>query len=240
MLHKTEGIVLGSSKYSDRYSIVVIFTRKFGTVSYLLPLSYSKKAKIKASLFFPLSILNLEVEHMPLREVHRLKDAERQIPLYNVCNNMMKISIAFFLSEFLIRVLRESESNELTFDYIKNSIEIFEVADKGVANFHIAFIIGLTRYIGIFPNWENTNNYGYFDLLNSEFIKNAPSHSHYLNRMQSSYLFYLQRINFENMHLFRLSRENRNIILDYLIEYYRLHLYEFPSLKSLEILRDMV
>lgn len=240
MLHKTEGIVLGSSRYSDRYSIVRIFTRKFGTASYLLPLSHNKKAKIKASLFFPLSVINLEVEHIPLREVHRLKDADRQFPLYDVCNNMIKVSLAFFLSEFLIHVLRESDNNELTFDYIKNSVETLEAADKGVANFHIAFIMGLTRFIGIYPNWENMHNYAFFDLINGEFRGNTPSHSHYLNRMQSSYLTYLQRINYANMHVFRLSRENRNMILDYLIEYYRLHLYEFPKLKSLEVLRDMV
>lgn len=240
MLHKTEGIVLGSSRYSDRYSIVRIFTRDFGTVSYLLPFSQNKKAKIKTSLFFPLSVLNLEVEHMPLREIHRLKDAERQFPLYDICNNIVKVSLAFFLSEFLFRVVRETDNNEFTFDFVKKSVETLEAAEKGVANFHIAFIIGLTRFTGIYPNWENMHNYSYFDMLNGEFRGNVPTHTHFLNREQSVYLANLQRINYGNMHLFRLSRENRNIILDYLIEYYRLHLYEFPKLKSLEVLRDMV
>ena len=240
MLYKTEGIVLGSSRYSDRYSIVKIFTRNFGTASYLLPISHSKKAKIKTSLFFPLSVLNLEVEHIPLRDVHKLKDAERQFPLYNVCNNMTKVSLVFFLSEFLLRGLRDSDNNELSYDFVKNSVEMLEAADKGLANFHIAFIIGLTRFTGIYPNWDNVHNQGYFDLLNGEFRGNVPSHSHYLNRQYSAYLANLNRINYGNMHLFRLSRENRNVILDYLIEYYRLHLYDFPKLKSLEVLRDMV
>lgn len=240
MLHKTEGIVLGSSKYSDRYSIVKIFTRDFGTVSYLLPISQSKKAKIKLSLFFPFSVLNLEVEHLQLREIQRLKDAERQFPLYDLCSNMIKVSQTLFLSEFLLRVLRESDNNEITFDFIKNSVETLEAADKGIANFHIAFIIRLTRFMGIYPNWENMKSNGYFDLLNSEFRGSIPSHSHYLNKEQSVYLTYLQRINYDNMHLFKLSRNNRNIILDYLIEYCRLHLYEFSKLKSLDVLRDMV
>lgn len=240
MLHKTEGIVLGSSGYNDRYSIVKILTRDFGIASYLLPLSHNKKAKIKTSLFFPLSVLNLEVEHFPLREIHRLKEAERQFPIYDICCNMVKVSLAFFLSEFMLRVIRETDSNEFTFDYIKNSVETLEAAEKGLANFHISFIIGLTRFAGIYPNWENMDNYGYFDLLNGEFICNVPYHSHFLNREQSAYLSDLQRMNYGNMHLFKLSRENRNVILDYLIEYYRLHLYEFPKLKSLEVLRDLV
>lgn len=177
---------------------------------------------------------------MPLREVHRLKDAERQLTLYDICNNIIKVSLAFFLSEFLLRVIRETDKNEFTFDYVKNSVETLEVTDKGVANFHISFIIGLTRFTGIYPNMENMHNYVYFDLLNGEFRKNVPYHSHFLNIEQSAYLAKLQRINYANMHLFRMSRENRNAILDYLIEYYRLHLYDFPKLKSLEVLRDMV
>ncbi|HBG57346.1 MAG TPA: DNA repair protein RecO, partial [Porphyromonadaceae bacterium] len=63
-----------------------------------------KKSKLKTSLFFPLSVLDLEVEPLPLRELHRLKEAERQFPLYDLCTNMTKISVAFFLSEFLSRV----------------------------------------------------------------------------------------------------------------------------------------
>jgi len=47
----------------------------------------------------------------------------------------------------------------------------------------------------------------------------------------------LQRMNYGNMHLFGLSRSNRNTILDYLLEYYRLHVYDFPPLKSVDILR---
>jgi len=41
------------------------------------------------------------------------------------------------------------------------------------------------------------------------------------------------------MHLFRLSRNNRNTIVDYLLEYYRLHVYDFPPLKSIDILREL-
>jgi len=119
MLHKTQGIVLGISPYSDIYGIAQVFTRDFGRVSYLLPRSQRKKSNIKTSLFFPLSVLNLEVEHLPLRDVHRLREAERQFPLYDLCTNMTKVSLAFFLSEFLLRVLRESDHNELIFDFVK-------------------------------------------------------------------------------------------------------------------------
>ncbi|WP_294070687.1 DNA repair protein RecO [Proteiniphilum sp. UBA1028] len=239
MLHKTQGIVLGVSPYNDIYGIVQVFTRDFGRVSYLLPRSYGKKSKLKMSLFFPLSVLDLEVEHLPLRELHRLKEAERQFPLYDLCTNMTKISVAFFLSEFLSRVLRESDHNESAFDFMKNSVEALEAAEKGVANFHLAFMFGLTRFLGIYPNVKWEGKHRFFDLMHGEFVKNMPQHSHYLNGTQSDFLVLLQRMNYSNMHLFRLSRNNRNTIVDYLLEYYRLHIYDFPPLKSIDILREL-
>ena len=239
MLFKTEGIVLGTTSYSDIYSIAHLFTRDFGRISYLLPLSRGKKTKIRNSLFFPLSVLDLEVEHMPLRDVQRLKEVGRQFPLYALCTNMTKVSMAFFISEFLSFVLRESGNNELTFDYLKNSIETLEAAENGVANFHLALMMGLTRFLGIYPNTEFRGDHSFFDLQHGEFVVNEPMHAYYLNKRESSYLRDLNRINYANMHLFKLSRNNRNEIVDQLLDYYRLHVCNFPQLKSLEVLREL-
>ena len=239
MLHKTEGVVLSTLKYSDRYAITHVFTREFGSTSYLIPLVNSKKTKIKNSLFFPFSVLKMEVEHLPLRDIQKLKEVERLFPLYEVCTNMSKVSVAFFLSEFLHKVLRESDNNEILYQYIKSSIETLEETERGFANFHIAFMIGLTRFLGIYPNWEGARQGKYFDLMNGEFRDNIPLHTHYLKPEESSYLKYLSRINYANMYRFRFSRDDRNLIIDYLLDYYRLHLYNFPNLKSLDVLREM-
>jgi len=46
-------------------------------------------------------------------------------------------------------------------------------------------------------------------------------------------------MNSGNLPLFRLSRKKRNTIVEYLLEYYRLHIYDFPPLKSLDVLREL-
>lgn len=239
MLHKTEGIVLSTFPYSDTYSISQLFTRGFGRVSYLLPRSRGRKSKFTPSLFTPLTILWLEVEHKPLRDLQRIRDAVRQFPLYDINSHMTKISLTFFLSELLTRLLHESDHNELLFDYLKNSVETLEATEKGVANFHLAFMLGLTRFMGIYPNMEGAGRNHFFDLMNGEFTRHVPLHTHYLNREQSAYLFLLQRMHYGNMHLFRLSRSQRNLIVDSLLEYFRLHTYDFPPLKSLDVLREL-
>ncbi len=240
MLLKTEGIVLGTSPYSDTYSIARIFTRDFGRVSYLLPKPRGRRAKIKPSLFFPLSLLRLEVEHMPLRDIQRLKETERLVPLYDLCAHMTKVPLAFFLAEFLSLVLRESDRNEHTYDYVRNSVETLEAMEKGLANFHLAFMVGLARFLGIYPNMERSGEAVYFDMMHGEYVRQAPSHPHYLKRGEADYLRRLERMTYHNMHLFKMSRDDRNLIVNHLLKYYRLHLYDFPRMKSLDVLRELV
>jgi DNA repair protein RecO (recombination protein O) len=118
-------------------------------------------------------------------------------------------------------------------------VHILEKAHRGLGNFHLAFMFGLTRFLGIFPNLDNYRSGAYFDLLNGIFVQQIPSHPHYLNQAQSTYLRVFCRINYSNMHLFRMSRAERNVLIDYLLAYYRLHMYNFPPLKSLEVLREL-
>lgn len=236
---KTAGIVLNTTKYNDRFSIVHIFTRDYGRVPYLLPKTASKKSKIKPAFFSPLSILKLEVEHLPLRDIQRLKEVERLVLFYDITTDITKISLTFFLSEFLSRVIRETEDNEILYAYLKNSFEVLEETKQGLANFHITFLLGLTRFLGIYPNMEGYKSGSYFDLLNGEFTKIPPLHSYFVRGGEAEFLNSLSRINYSNMHLYKLSRSNRNQIVDTLITYYRLHLYNFPSLKSIEVLKEL-
>ena len=239
MHHKTQAIVLSNAKYNDKFSITHVFTRDFGRVSYLLPKTHGKRSKINPALFSPLSILNLEVEHLPLREIQRLKEAGRQTLLYDIGSDLTKVSLAFFLSEFLSKVLRETHNNEVLFDFLKNSIEVLEETQSGLANFHLTFMLGLTRFLGIYPNLENYTKGCCFDMLNGEFIFGIPAHNYYLRNRESAYLNELSRINFSNMHLFKMSRSDRNLIIERLLTYYRLHLYDFPAIKSLDVLREL-
>jgi DNA repair protein RecO len=155
MQHKTRGVVLGISPYSDAFSVVHVFTLDFGRISYLLPQKAGKKAKVKPSLFFPFSILEMDVEHLPLREIQRLKDVERTFPLTALNSDLGKISVVFFLSEFLDKILCETQENRPLFAFLEHSVEVLENTDSGIANFHIAFLLQLTRYLGILPNLEH-------------------------------------------------------------------------------------
>lgn len=239
MLHKTQAIVLSVTKYNDKYSIAHLFTRDFGRVTYLLPRTGSKRSKVNPLLFSPLSLLNIEVEHIPTREIQRLKETQRLVLLYDIGTDMTKISLVFFLSEFLSKVIKETDNSILLFEYLKNSVEILEETRIGLANYHITFMLGLTRFLGIYPNLEDYTDGSFFDIINGEFTSVAPTHQLFLRGQECEYLKDLSRINYSNMHLFKLSRYNRNIIIDKFITYYRVHIHDFSTLKSLDVLSEL-
>lgn len=239
MYHKTQGIVLSTAKYNDRFSIAQVFTSDFGRTAYLLPISKSKKPKINPALFFPLSIIDMEVEHFPLRQIHRLKDVQRHVPLYSINVNVIKLSIAFFLSEFLTKILQEINENKAIFMFIKESIITLEEKEKGLANFHLAFMFNLGQFLGIAPNLDDYNRSSVFDLMNGEFSVGKRTHNNYLNFQQSNFLNVFKRINYDNMHLYKLSQSDRNSIINFMLDYYRMHVYDFAEMKSLEVLREL-
>ncbi|HCO67182.1 MAG TPA: DNA repair protein RecO [Dysgonomonas sp.] len=239
MYHKTQGIVLNTINYNDKYLLASVYTDQFGRVTYMVPKSKGKSSKIKKSLFSPLALLEMETEHQASRDIQRIREVQIISPLYSISGNMIKTSVALFLSEFLSRVLKDTDEYPIIFQYLKDSIQILEESEKGLANFHLVFVLKLTRFLGFYPNLENYINGSYFDMLNGVFVDRQPLHNHYVNKTDSKALSLLSRITYENMHYFKFSRQERRNIIDRMIEYYRIHLHNFQDLKSLDILQEL-
>ena len=239
MLHKTRGVVLSSLNYNDTYFIASILTEEFGTISYFVPKAKGRKAKVPKSLFHSLAILDLEVEHQNLRSIQKLKEAKIHTPLFSVLSNPVKSTISIFLSEFISKVVKEIQPNQFLFDYILQSIQILELSDKMNANFHLVFMIQLSRFLGFHPNTSDYKKGLFFDMQNGIFAQYKPSHSHFLNPDESRTFALLLRMSYENMSTFRFSRNERRSIIYKILEYYRLHLIDFSDIKSLEILHEV-
>lgn len=239
MLHKTRGIVLHSMPYNDKYSIVYVYTEQFGRVSYMIPRARSKRSTVSPSLFMPLSVLELEVDHKNNREIHRIREAKACFPLPELSCNPVKNVLALFLAEVLLRVVKETEGDEALFRFLYNSVFLLEKTEKSVANFHLVFLLHLLYYLGIFPNAESYRPGCYFDMQNAVFTTSVPMHKYFLDAAESRVFAGLLRIGFDTMHVFAFSRKERVSIVNRILEYYRLHLPEFPDLKSIAVMQSL-
>ena len=98
----------------------------------------------------------------------------------------------------------------------------------------------LSRFLGLYPNLEDYHSGDYFDLRSAGFTPLRPqAHPDYIGPEEASRLTGLMRMNYETMHLFAMDRSERARCLTVMNEYYRLHLPDFPVLKSLEVLKEL-
>ena len=239
MLTKTEAIVLHSLKYGDQRLIIDLFTRVHGRVSFIVPLPKSAKGKIKKQYFQPLTLLNIECDVRPQAALQKLHDVSLLAPLPSLHYEPSKLAIALFLSEFLYHALKSEQQNEPLFQYIVSGIQWLDGSSGHFANFHLVFLMRLSRFLGFYPNLDDYVDGCVFDLRAATFSLQVPTHRDFLQPDDAQRIHTLMRMDFPTMRLYRLSRHDRNRIVDVLLYYYRLHIPQFPELKSLSVLQEL-
>ena len=239
MIEKIEGIVLRTLKYNDTLMIADIYTRQHGRRSFLLPVSHSKRSKVRSVLFQPLSMLSFTASVKRGRCLQRITDAQPYAMYSTITYNVVKSSIALYLSEFLTYSLREEENDDALFNFLDRSLMFFDNLEQGYADFHLIFLSQLLKYLGIYPNLDNYNKYCYFDLAQGGVVSEHPLHPNFILPQHAEGFVALLGTGYEAMHKLSLNREMRSEYLAFLNDYYRLHIPDFPQLKSLEILKEL-
>ena len=239
MIEKLEGIVLCSFKYNDKKNIVQIYTKQHGRMSFLIPAVRSKKSTVNQVLFQPVSLVEFEAEVKPKASLHVIKEAKLWIPFSSIPYDPYKSCIALFLAEFLSKALKEETDNEALYAYLVHSVCWLDTCEQSFANFHLVFLMRLSRFLGLYPYVESYHPGDYFDLLNACFSPSQPLNGAFLVPQEAVHIHNLMRMRFDTMHLFAMSRVERNRCLDVILSYYRLHLPDFPELKSLPVLQEL-
>ena len=193
----------------------------------------------KKQLFQPLTRLEIEVDVRQKVQLQKLSDVRLAAPFLSIPFNPHKLSISLFVAEFLYYALRSEQRNELLYDYMESSILWLDGQDGHYANFHLVFLMRLSRFLGFYPNLDDYEAGDYFDLRESVFLPSPPVHRDFLHPEEAARIHDMMRMDYQNMHLFRMSRTDRNRCLDVMLTYYRLHLPSFPELKSLPVLKEL-
>lgn len=236
---KTRAIVLRSFKYSESQLIIDMLTEEVGRVSFICHVSRSAKARLKPQFFQPLSLLDLEFDFRPSAGLQHLREVRVALPFVSIPFEPYKLSMSLFLAEFLYYCTRDEQRNTPLFSYVMQSIEWLDRCSTHFSNFHLVFMLRLSRFIGFFPNLDDYRSGDYFDLREGAFCSSAPLHVDYLVPAEARLIGLLMRMDYTTMHLFRMSQTERNRCIDVLLTFYRLHVPAFPELKSLAVLREL-
>ncbi len=239
MLVKTEAIVLHSLKYGETRLIVDLFTREVGRLSCIIPLPKTPKSRLKKQYFQPMTLLEIEVDVRQRLQLQKLKDARLLSAYTSIPFSPEKLALSLFTAEFLYHALRSEQHNEPLFAYLCDSMQWLDTVEVGFANFHLTFLMRLSRFLGFYPNLDDYVDGCVFDLREGRFCTSVPTHRDFLQPDDARRIHTLMRMDFPTMHLYRLNRMDRNRIVDVLLHYYRLHIPQFPELKSLSVLQEL-
>jgi len=235
---KTSGIVLHSIKHTDSTTIITVYTRQFGRVSYMVHGINRKKSVCRAAILQPLSIVEMDVSHTPGKNIQHLKEMRMEQPFTGIPFNPVKNSLALFLSEVLFRTLRQTEPDDSLYLFLENSILQLDCSETGISNFHLVFLLKLTRYLGFQPNQEGAQ-VNYFDLMNGVFMKEKPLHSHFVLPDVSADFIKVLNADYSTMQNLAFTRARRSNLLQSIVEYYQLHIPGFHGLHSLSVLQSL-
>lgn len=230
MLHKSRGIVLNFIKYRETSIVTKIYTEAFGLQSYIVNSvrGGGKKSKGKISLFQPLTLLDLVVYYKKAPGLNRISELKCLEPYQTIPYDFKKSGIAMFITEVLNKCLKEEEGNETLFDFLYHALLVFDHMQEGYENFHLQFMIKLSRYLGFEPRSADD----VFDQVYEDMGKPA------VYEEEEAILSQLIELPFTQ--LVKSSNSTRRILLDDLIKFYQLHIEGFKELKSTSVLRELM
>ena len=233
----TKAIVLTSLKYGDTSLIVKAYTASDGLKSYLLRgILTSKKGKLKTALFLPLTQLELVANHRNKGALESVKEAKVTYHYQTLHTNIAKNAMTMFLAEMLSNSIHEEERNDDLFEFLEAALQWLDTHNE-ISNFHLYFLVVLTKYFGFYPDMANIKASS-FDLLEGDFT-NTPSLNPIMTGENLNYFKLMLGTNFDRVHTIKMNKMNRQELLQSLVLYYELHLQGFRKPKSLAILNEV-
>lgn len=230
MLHKTRGIVLNFIKYRETSIVTRIYTEAFGLQSYIVNSvrGGGKKSKGKISFFQPLTQLELVVYYKKSPGLNRISEMKCPEPYQTIPYDFRKSGIALFLTEVLNKCLKEEEENSELFAFLSSTLLIFDHLPEHYQNFHLQFMLKLSRYLGFAPRSAH-------DLL-----QEIHEHTGRPQFSESEESVLTQLIQSPFTQRISASNDTRRLLLDELIIFYQIHVEGFKDLKSISVLRELM
>ncbi len=225
MLYKTKGIVFRFVKYRETSIIATVFTEKFGIQSYIVNSIRSKKGKSKIAFFQPLTLLDLVVYYKDSGKIHRISEMKCSHPFQSITTDFKKSTIALFLTEVLNKSIKEEGEHPELFEFLYHSIQVLDHLTVAFENFHLQFLLKLSRYLG-------------FEALSvlQEIVPQSVSLRPYFDEKTILHTLHTQTYGSSIV----MSNEQRRVVLHHILDFYEAHIDSFHHLKSVKVLRELL
>ena len=214
MTHASEFIVLAVTKVGDKSLVVHTLSPEWGRRSFIT--GVSRKAPM--AMFMPLSVIEGEVTETPRSDLWRLREVSAPVPLNGIRNNVSKNSMTLFMSEVLMRTLRDGANEPGLFDWCRRSILKLDALNSDYANYHLRFLLEFAGALGFSPSLSDL----------------APFAGEYLGVVKQ-----LLSLSEAECMLIPMTGAERNAVAGLLLDYIGYHTDSRISVRSLAVLREL-
>lgn len=238
MLQRTRGIALKLTNYSENSVVAQIYTEHLGLQSYLINGARKPKAKIHINLLQPLHLLDMVVYVKDNGSLQRIKEAQPAPALQQIPLDITKSAIAMFLNEVLYKVLKHQSPDPQLFHFIQQSILWLDQTTSPIQNFHLCFLMKLSRFLGYTPT-TSPEIKPFFDLSEGVFTNQPPAHTYLLQAPHTAIFHAILISNYDDCQHIKMEHADRKYLLQQTINFFKLHTENFGKVNSLIILEEI-
>jgi DNA repair protein RecO (recombination protein O) len=240
MSNHNRGIVLQQFRFSETSLIIKLFSEQHGLLTFLVKGAYSRRSRFRPALFQPLNLIDFVASVNPGKDFQYFTEVAVELNYQSIPANPTKRTIALFLAELLSKTLVDHGPNTMLFGFLHNSLQWLDLQHENFTNFHLGFMLELSRFLGFYPRLQAESGWQVFDLLNGSFRPQPAGLHYYLDHEESVLFRTLAETSLENLAKLQFTLAQRRRLLDILILYYQLHLPVFKGLQSHEVLRTVL
>jgi DNA repair protein RecO (recombination protein O) len=221
MRQSIKGIYLNHFPYSETSAIIKVFTQEYGLQAFIAKGIRNKKGA--AAVLQPFHLLEIDCSYNPNKSLNYAGLIKLQKPPASITSDVRKSMVAIFLTEILYKCIKEEESNSELYDYISTAISIFDASEFN-ANFHLVFLMGLSRYFGFQPSPPEKPSQKYFSLKEGVFEFPKDVFDYHLSVEISESFRRLIGTKFDAISELNYSNPQRKELLGSMVKYYEMQL----------------
>jgi DNA repair protein RecO (recombination protein O) len=148
--------------------------------------------------------------------------------------------VGLFLAELVRKSVKESSPNEDLFDFLEGQLEYLEHTQDPLQLLPLWSGLKMTYFLGFSPNHpEKIDESMYFDLRDGVLTGSKPFHPDIISPPMAIRFVQLAESALSELDQWQLSRQDRDLLFDRLIDYYKLHIEHLGRLRTPEIFREL-
>lgn len=231
-----QAIILKHAAYTDTQKIIRVYSRDKGYLSFITPSLIFKRKHNPVHL---LQLSEIEYSENEKGGLQKLRSISPLTNLPDLYSDIFKMNIVLLWAEMLDLILHQETGNENLFDFITRSTEYLNATQEDTANFNLFFLYRLAGLIGFRIDTDSWREGSVFQLQDGTF-QALPCPTPYITGPNTASVIYrLCTCPLEELKTIPLDRPSRNVLLDVVLTFYRLHLHINFNIKSIQVIREV-